>query len=74
MMEKFFLCLFCKGEVECMQMDQYSSRWKTLLFFSQEEKETLTDLDNRMWDPELQIPVEFRNLEPIWRKLNKVCM
>jgi hypothetical protein len=25
-----------------------------------------------MWDPELQIPVEFRNLEPIWRKLNKV--
>jgi hypothetical protein len=27
-----------------------------------------------MWDPELQIPVEFRNLEPIWRKLNKVSI
>jgi hypothetical protein len=40
--------------------------------FVQEEKETLTDLDNRMWNPELQIPVEFRNLEPLWRKLNKV--
>jgi hypothetical protein len=38
----------------------------------QEEKDTLAQLDDCMWNPALQIPVEFRNLEPIWRKLNKV--
>jgi hypothetical protein len=38
----------------------------------QEEKDTLAQLDDSMWNPALQIPVEFRNLEPIWRKLNKV--
>ena len=27
-----------------------------------------------MWDPKLQIPEEFRNLEPIWRKLNKASL
>ena len=32
----------------------------------------IKDLDDAMWDPKLQIPEEFRNLEPIWRKLNKV--
>ena len=25
-------------------------------------------------DPKLQIPEEFRNLEPIWRKLNKASL
>ena len=31
----------------------------------------MKDLDDQMWNPDYQIPIEFRNLEPIWRKLNK---
>ena len=34
----------------------------------------IQDLDDAMWDPKLQIPEEFRNLEPIWRKLNKASL
>ena len=36
--------------------------------------ELIQDLDDAMWDPKLQIPEEFRNLEPIWRKLNKASL
>ena len=36
--------------------------------------ELINDLDDAMWDPKLQIPEEFRNLEPIWRKLNKASL
>ena len=43
-------------------------------FLSAEENELIQDLDDAMWDPKLQIPEEFRNLEPIWRKLNKASL
>ena len=43
-------------------------------FLSSEEMELIQDLDDAMWDPKLQIPEEFRNLEPIWRKLNKASL
>ena len=58
-------------------------------FLSTEEQELVQDLDDAMWDPKLQvlpssssclsesppqIPEEFRNLEPIWRKLNKASL
>ena len=43
-------------------------------FLSVEENELIQDLDEAMWDPKLQIPEEFRNLEPIWRKLNKASL
>ena len=41
-------------------------------YLQQDEMDLIKDLDDAMWDPKLQIPEEFRNLEPIWRKLNKV--
>ena len=40
-------------------------------YLKRDEMELIQDLDDAMWDPRLQIPAEFRNLEPIWRKLNK---
>ena len=40
-------------------------------YLKQDEMELIKDLDDAMWDPKLKIPEEFRNLEPIWRKLNK---
>lgn len=40
-------------------------------YLKPEEMELINDLDDAMWDPKLKIPEEFRNLEPIWRKLNK---
>ena len=43
-------------------------------YLQQDELELLQDLDDAMWDPKLQIPEEFRNLEPIWRKLNKASL
>ena len=40
-------------------------------FLTMEELDTIDDLDDKMWDPALDIPLELRNLEPLWRKLNK---
>ena len=34
----------------------------------------LKELEDKMWDPSLNIPVELRNLETLWRKLNKVIL
>ncbi|XP_023344031.1 coiled-coil domain-containing protein 65 homolog, partial [Eurytemora carolleeae] len=36
-----------------------------------DEKTELADIEEKIWDPTLEIPVKLRNLEPIWRKLNK---
>ena len=43
-------------------------------YLKEDEMELIQDLDDAMWDPKLQIPEEFRNLEPIWRKLNKASL
>ena len=43
-------------------------------YLKEDELELIKDLDDAMWDPKLQIPEEFRNLEPIWRKLNKASL
>ena len=32
----------------------------------------MKELDDGMWNPNLDIPISLRNLEPLWRKLNKV--
>jgi len=40
-------------------------------FLSQEEQIAMKELDDGMWNPNLDIPVSLRNLEPLWRKLNK---
>ena len=32
----------------------------------------MRELDDGMWNPDLEIPLTLRNLEPIWKKLNKV--
>ena len=43
-------------------------------YLKEDEMELIKDLDDAMWDPKLQIPEEFRNLEPMWRKLNKASL
>ena len=43
-------------------------------YLKEDELELINDLDDAMWDPKLQIPEEFRNLEPMWRKLNKASL
>ncbi|XP_023320041.1 coiled-coil domain-containing protein 65 [Eurytemora carolleeae] len=40
-------------------------------YLTQDEKTELADIEEKIWDPTLEIPVKLRNLEPIWRKLNK---